>query len=154
MTHPLLIGEVNHSIFSRVRQSERVNGLCCICGNEIPYLFKPANEDEYVLLFRYADLEEIKICKQCSSLRHALCSIERKRERRRMSGAANGPSMIEAMRDALAGGEKGLRTFADALEKDVKGLECPKCGSFGTLEAYAQRDGAIIKTKSGRRIES
>jgi hypothetical protein len=142
------------SIFSRTRKSEHVDEVCCICRVNLEYLYKPANQDESLILFSYSDIEIVNICKSCGTLRHALCSSDRKKKiQAKFPSVSSGPTFFEALKGAVEGGEQEHNTFVDVLRKETKGLECPKCGSFETLNAFAKRDGSPIKMKSGRRIE-
>lgn len=155
-TPSLMFGKerINMSIFSRTKKSERVNGLCCICNSKIDYLYKPSNQVEHLELFRYSDIDLVNICGKCGSLRHALCSSERKEEiRSKISDITKGPTFGEALKGTVEGGCQEHNIFLDVLEKETRGLECPICGSFKTLPAFIKRDGSIIKIKSGKRID-
>ncbi len=142
------------SIFSRVRKSERVHSICCICKSKIEYLYKPTNQEEHILLFRYCDIEIVNICQKCGALRHFLCSSKRKDKiQSETPNISSGPTYFEALKGAVEGGEQENDTYLDVLEKETKGLECPLCGSFQTLTAFMKKDGDIIKVKSGKRTD-
>lgn len=142
------------SIFSRAKKSEHVDGTCCVCNSKIEYLYKPANQNEHLLLFSYSDLDIVNICKKCGALRHSLCSSKRKDKiKSETPSISSKPTFFDALKGAVEGGEQENDIFLGVLKRETEGLECPLCGSFESLPAFEKKDGSIIKVKSGKRTD-
>ncbi len=141
-------------IFNRTRKSERVEGKCCICGSKIEFIYSPADRQEKLLMHSYTDIEVVNICKGCETLRHVRCIRERRdKVKSETLGMSSGPTFFDALKGAVEGGEHGRDAFLKVIDRETKELDCPSCGSFEFLEAFAKRDGSLIKIKSGKRIE-
>jgi hypothetical protein len=136
-------------LFSRRHYSRRVQAPCLICEKRIDFAFVPTTKNEAIVLSSHYDVDEVNICKKCGGLRHAACAATRHDQLASASRRTRDDlSLAAALRRAIEGDDRTLHSF---LERETRGLDCPRCGSMEFAPAFVAKDGTEIIMKSGKR---